>query len=282
MKRTLVFATLLVGCAGLAQAKPAVVVKTPVLAPEFAENLDTGKAQVEAAISAALIEASTKRFPIIEWTTASAAASEAELSLTLTEKPGAGNWTEVSLSWSGKIGDGTSVTLPNLEAIQIYDSFDPAREMHDPALLAALLKSEIDKWFAQSANRKEFSTAFVNLVPIVRGIGVASGTHHVVLPFSMSDEKIGAASRLVVHFVAREGGVDRLGSISVTELAPKVVQARRQTSASVMLFKFDTISDVTGWDARIPLLLGSQVSSWARFDDYVLSEAGVNGNAVSP
>jgi len=103
-----------------------------------------------------------------------------------------------------------------------------------------------------------------------------------VLPFSMSDEKIGAASKLVVHFVAREGGAERSGSISVTELAPKVVQAKRQTSAAVKLFKFDTISDVTGWDARIPLLLGSQVSSWARFDDYVLSEAGVNGNAVSP
>ncbi|MBC8025936.1 MAG: hypothetical protein H7Y89_08090 [Steroidobacteraceae bacterium] len=281
MKRTLVFATLLVACAGLAHAKPAVVVKTPVLAPDFAENLDTGKAQVEAALSAALIAASTKRFPIIEWTT-TAATSEAVLSLALTEESGAGNWTEVSLRWSGKIGAGASVTLPNLEAIGVYDSFDPAREMHDPVALAALLKAKVDAWFAQSANRKEFSTAFVNLVPIARGIGVANGTQHVVLPFSMSDEKIGAASKLVVHFVTRDGGAEHSGSLSVTELAPKVVQSKRQTSASVKLFKFDTISDVTGWDARIPLLLGSQVSSWARFDDYVLSEAGVNGNAVSP
>ncbi len=281
MKRTLILATLLVTCAGLAYAKPAVIVKTPVLAPDFAENLDTGKAQVEAALSAALIAAAKKHFPIIEWT-AAAPASEAELSLALTEESGAGNWTEVSLSWSGKDSTGASVILPGLEAIEVYDTFDPAREMHDPVALSALLKSKIDAWFGQSANRKQFSTSFVNLVPIVRGVGVTNGTEHVLLPFSMSDEKIGAASTLVVHFIVRDGGAERLGSISVMKLAPKLVQARRQTSASVNRFQFDTISDVTGWDARIPILLGSQVSSWAQFEDYVLSEAGVNGNAVSP
>jgi hypothetical protein len=281
VKHRIVLAILILACAGLAHAKSAVIVKTPVLAPDFVENLDTGKAQVEDAVSAALVAASTKRFPIFEWAT-TAATSEAELSLSLVEESGAGNWSEVSLRWGGKIGNGASVTLPNLEAIEVYDSFNPARQMHDPVALGAFLKEKIDAWFAQSANRKDFSTAFVNLVPIARGIGVANGTQHVVLPFSMSDEKIGAASKLVVHFVARDGGAERSGSISVTELAPKIVQARRQTSASVKLFKFETISDVIGWDARIPLLLGSQVSSWAMFDDYVLSEAGINGNAVSP
>ena len=281
MKRLLTFATLLLACAGLAHAKPAVIVKTPVLAPDFAENLDTGKAQVEATLAAALIAAAKKHFPIIEWTT-TAPASEAELSLALTEESGAGNWTEVSLSWSGKDASGSTVVLPGLGAIEIYDTFDPAREMHDPVALSALLKSKIEAWFGQSANRKQFSTSFVNLVPIVRGVGVANGTQHVLLPFSMSEEKVGAASTLVVHFVVREGGAERSGSLSVTELSPKVVQAKRQTSAAVKLFKFETISDVLGWDSRIPRLLGSQVSSWARFDDYVLSEAGVNGNAVTP
>ena len=273
MKRLFAIA-LLTACVGLAAAEPVVLVVSPVEAPRFAENLDTGRAQVERDLAAKLAELTRFHFPVFNWqTTAAAPAPEAQLTLALTEERGAGLWSEVRLTWRAKIGT-TVLDMPELKAIPVYGSLEGTREMHDPVKLSAILKSRLETWFGESSNRVRFSKSFVNFVPIARSVRVERDKKSIALPFLMSSAKVGRHSKLEVRFVANANGAANEGVILVSDLFEGMSNARRQTLGAVSTFQFGSGDIVTGWSPQIPALLNNPVRSLLFFEDYVFSPAG--------
>jgi hypothetical protein len=273
MRRLLTIA-LLTACAAQSAAEPVVLVASPVEAPRFAENLDTGRAQVERDLAAKLVELTRSHFPVFNWQTAAAdAAPEAQLTLALTEEKGAGLWSEVRLTWRAKVGT-TALDMPDLKAIPVYGSLDGTREMHDGAKLGAILKSRLENWFGESSNRVSFSKSFVNSVPIARSVRVEGAKRSIALPFLMSSARVGRHSKLEVRFaVNADGGADE-GVILVSDLFEGMSNARRQTLGAVSTFQFGSGDIVTGWSPQIPALLNNPVWSLLFFEDYVFSPAG--------
>jgi len=274
MKRLLAVTALLVACIGPAGAEPVVLVSTPVEAPRFAENLDTGRAQVEKELAAKLAELTRAHFPVFNWqTTAGAPAPEAQLILALTEKQGAGLWSDVRLTWRARVGAAV-LDMPGLKAIPVYGSLEGTREMHDPARLGAILEAKLETWFGEDTNRREFSKSFVNFVPVARGVRVEREKKSIALPFLMSTAKVDRQSRLVVHFVANANGAANKGVIVVSNLFEGVSNARPQTLGAVSTFQFASSDVVSGWSPQIPGLLQDPVQSWLLFQDYIFSPAG--------
>jgi hypothetical protein len=279
MKRLIAIA-LLAACVGRAGAEPAVLVSSPVEAPRFAENLDTGKAQVEKELAAKLAELSRTHFPVFLWqTTAGAPAPEAQLILALTEEKGAGLWSEVRLTWRAKVG-ATVLDMPALTSIPVYGSLDSTREMHDAAKLGAILKGKLSDWFGDSSNRRRFAKSFVNFVPLAHGVRVEGAKKSIALPFLMSSAKVDRHSKLEVHFIANANGAANKGVILVSNLFEEISSAKRQTLGSVSTFQFGSSDVVNGWSPQIPGLLQNPVKSWLRFDDYIYSPAGAVGDGL--
>jgi hypothetical protein len=274
MKRLFALATLLAACIGRAGAEPAVLVLSPVHAPRFAENLDTGRPLVEKELAAKLVELTRAHFPVFIWqTTAASPAPEAQLILALTEEKGAGLWSEVRLSWSAKVGT-TVLDMPDLKAIPVYGSLEGTREMHDPVKLGAILKAKLAAWFGESSNRLVFSKSFVNFVPLARSVRVEREHKSIALPFLMSSAKVDRHSKLEVRFVANANGAANKGVILVSNLFEGMSNARRQTLGAVSTFQFASADVVSGWSPQIPGLLQNPVQSLLFFEDYIFSPAG--------
>ncbi len=255
-------------------AEPVVVVASPVEAPRFAENLDTGRAQVERDVAAKLVELTRSHFPVFTWQTATAGATpEAQLTLALTEEKGAGLWSEVRLTWRAKVGT-TVLDMPDLKPIPVYGSLDGTREMHDAPKLGAILKAKLENWFGESSNRVRFSKSFVNFVPIARSVRVEGAKKSIALPFLMSSSKVGRHSKLELRFTAHANGDASDGVILVSDLFEGMSNARRQTLGAVSTFQFGSGDIVTGWSPQIPALLSNPVRSLLFFEDYVFSPAG--------
>ena len=272
MKRLLAIAALAV-CIGTAGAEPVVLVSSPVDAPRFAENLDTGKAQVEKNLAAKLAELTRAHFPVFTWQTAAGApAPEAQLILALTEKQGAGLWSDVRLTWRARVGT-TALEMPGLTAIPVYGSLDGTREMHDPLKLSAILAGKLEAWFSEISNRRDFSKSFVNFVPVARGVRVEREKKSIALPFLMSSGKVDRHSRLEVHFVANANGAANKGVIVVSDLFEGMSNAKRQTLGAVSTFQFASPDVVSGWSPQIPGLLQDPAQSWLVFQDYIFSPA---------
>lgn len=279
MKRLIAIA-LLTACVGRAGAEPAVLVSAPVEAPRFAENLDTGRAQVEKELAAKLTDLARLHYPVFLWqSTAGAPAPEAQLILALTEEKGAGLWSEVRLTWRAKVGN-TVLDMPALTAIPIYGSLESTREMHDAVKLGAILKARLATWFGEASNRRRFAKSFVNFVPLAHSVRVEGEKKSIALPFLMSSAKVDRHSKLEVHFIANANGAAKKGVILVSNLFEEMSNARRQTLGTVSTFQFASSEVINGWSPQIPGLLQNPVQSWLRFEDYIFSPAGAVGDGL--
>jgi hypothetical protein len=282
MKRPIFLAALLFTSADGALAASAVVVKAPVVAPTFVENLDTDRAKVETILADALVANLRQHFPVLDWQR-TPATPEAELVLTLEERAGAGPKKEVTLRWSGRVGS-EDKTLAGLSAIPVYGAFDLSRETSDADALSVVLKDKLDAWFRESSNRKELSKAFMNLVPLAHSIDVDNAKQRLVLPFSMTTAKMGDQSKLVIRFIANAQGTPQPGTISVSNLLETLRASQLNTLATVAVFDFPALPTLNRWDAQIEVVLRGAQQSRVFLDDYVYSEVGgvINGNAVTP
>jgi hypothetical protein len=281
-KFPILLAALLFTGADVALAASAVVVKAPVVAPTFVENLDTDRVKVETSLADALVANLRQHFPVLDWQR-TPPSHEAELVLTLDERAGAGPKKEVTLRWSGRVGS-EDKPLAGLSAIPVYGAFDLARETSDADALAVVLKDKLDAWFRESSNRKEFSKAFMNLVPLAHSIDVDNAKQRLVLPFSMTTAKMGDQSKLVIRFIANAQGTPQSGTINVSNLLETLRASKLNTLATVAVFDFPALPTLNRWDSQIEVVLRGAQQSRVFLDDYVYSEVGgvIDGNAVTP
>lgn len=282
MKYPFILTAILFASVEGALAASTVVVKTPIAAPTFVENLDTDRAKVESNLGDALVVNLRQHFPVLDWQR-TAPSPEAELVLTLEERAGSGPKKEVNLRWRGRVGN-EDKPLAGLIAIPVYGAFDLSRETSDADALSVVLKGKLDAWFRESSNRKEFSKAFMNLVPLAYSIDVDNAKQRLVLPFSMTTARMGDQSKLVIRFVADAQGAPQSGTISVSNLLETLRASKLNTLATIAVFDFPAFPTLTRWDSQIEIVLRGARQSHVFLDDYVYSEVGgvINGNAVTP
>ena len=281
--RALVIALLLGTAPTLLRAAEPVTVTFAVQSEEFATNLDVGRASVEQAGTAALVELLNRYFPPVAWGPAPESGSTTMLTLSLVEEPGR-FLPAVVLAWSATV-DGEPKTMPELPRIMLYEPFVLERETHDPAELARAIRTVLTDWFGNSANRGLFQRSFLTQVPLARSVSVDPAAQRVVVPLSLAAAKMDPKSTLRIVFeVLDADGVPAIGEINVTSLlddpASRSVPSAR---GKVVEFNVSNVPPVSGWSPQIPALFARPVRSRVFVDLYIYSESNTTGgNFLTP
>jgi hypothetical protein len=268
--------------AQLRAAEP-VAVTFAVQAEEFAANLDVGRASVEQACTATLVELLNRYFPPVGWRPAPAPGSTTQLTLSLAEEPGK-FLPAVVLAWSATV-DGEQKTMPELPRIMLYEPFVLERETHDPAELARDVRTALTEWFANSANRGLFQRSFLAQVPLARSVTVDPAAQRVVVPLSLAAARMDPKSTLRIVFEVLDAeGVPAIGELNVTSLlddpASRSVPSAR---GKVIEFNVSNVPPVSGWSPQIPALFARPVTSRVFVDLYIYSESNTaGGNFLTP
>ena len=281
--RALVIALLLGTAPTLLRAAEPVTVTFAVKSEEFATNLDVGRASVEQAGTATLVELLNRYFPPVAWRPAPASGSTTMLTLSLVEEPGR-FLPAVVLAWSATV-DGEPKTMPELPRIMLYEPFVLERETHDPAALARAIRTVLTDWFGNSANRGLFQRSFLTQVPLARSVSVDPAAQRVVVPLSLAAAKMDPKSTLRIVFeVLDADGVPAIGEINVTSLlddpASRSIPSAR---GKVVEFNVSNVPPVSGWSPQIPALFARPVRSRVFVDLYIYSESNTaGGNFLTP
>jgi len=281
--RALVIALLLGTAPTLLRAAEPVTVTFAVRSEEFATNLDVGRASVEQAGTATLVELLNRYFPPVAWRPAPASGSTTMLTLSLVEEPGR-FLPAVVLAWSATV-DGEQKSLPELPRIMLYEPFVLERETHDPVELARAIRTVLTDWFGNSVNRGLFQRSFLTQVPLARSVSVDPAAQRVVVPLSLAAAKMDPKSTLRIVFeVLDADGVPAIGEINVTSLlddpASRSVPSAR---GKVVEFNVSNVPPVSGWSPQIPALFARPVRSRVFVDLYIYSESNTaGGNFLTP
>jgi hypothetical protein len=283
LSRAFAVALLLATAPALLRAAEPVAVTFAVKSEEFAANLDVGRASVEQAGTATLVELLNRYFPPVAWRPAPAPGSTTMLTLSLVEEPGR-FLPGVVLAWSATV-DGEQKTMPELPRIMLYEPFVLERETHDPAELSRAIRTVLTDWFGNSANRGLFQRSFLAQVPLARSVSVDPAAQRVVVPLSLAAARMDPKSTLRIVFeVLDANGAPAIGELNVTSLlddpASRSVPSAR---GKVIEFNVSNVPPVSGWSPQIPALFARPVRSRVFVDLYIYSESNTaGGNFLTP
>jgi hypothetical protein len=283
LSRAFAVASLLGTVPALLHGAEPVTVSFAVESEEFATNLDAGRASVEQAGTATLVEILNRYFPPVAWRPAAAPGSTTALKLSLVEEPGR-FLPAVVLAWSATV-DGEQKTMPELPRIMLYEPFVLERETHDPSELARAIRTVLTDWFANSANRGLFQRSFLAQVPLARSVSVDPAAQRVVVPLSLAAARMDPKSTLRIVFEVQDAnGAPAIGELNVTSLlddpASRSVPSVR---GKVIEFNVSNVPPVSGWSPQIPALFTRPMKSRVFVDLYIYSESNTaGGNFLTP